>query len=199
MKRKTFWMICAMTIFIAVPSKAQSLKDLFSKDNIEKLVSDVTGKSSVNMEGTWTFTGSAIEFESDNILSKAGGEVASAAAESKLNEQLSKLGIKEGILSFTFEADSTFSASLSGKNINGTYAYNESTKQVELKIAKLINLHANVETTQSTMELLFKSDKLLELITFLSSKSDNTTLQAINSLAGNYDGIMLGLALKKKE
>ena len=47
------------------------------------------------------------------------------------------------------------------------------------------------------MELLFNSDKLLKLITFLSSKSSNTTLKTISSLADSYDGMMLGLELKK--
>ena len=36
------------------------------------------------------YTGSAIEFESDNLLQKAGGSVAANAAENKLNEQLAK-------------------------------------------------------------------------------------------------------------
>ena len=45
--------------------------------------------------------------------------------------------------------------------------------------------------------LLFNSDKLLKLISFISSKSSNTTLNAISSLADSYDGMMLGFELKK--
>ena len=48
------------------------------------------------MTGTWTYSGSAVEFESDNLLMKAGGAAAATMAENKLNEQLSKVGIKEG-------------------------------------------------------------------------------------------------------
>lgn len=199
MKQKIFWTACIISLLTHIPANAQSLKDLFSKENIEKVVGGITGSSPANMEGTWTFIGSAIEFESDNILQQAGGSVASAAAESKLNEQLDKIGIKKGVLSFTFKADSTFNVTLNGKKIPGSYTYNQDTKQVELKIGKLIGVHAQVKTTQDTMDLLFKSDKLLELITYLSSKSNNTTLQAINTLAGSYDGILLGLSLGKKE
>ena len=134
MKQKIFWTACIISLLTHIPANAQSLKDLFSKENIEKVVGGITGSSPANMEGTWTFIGSAIEFESDNILQQAGGSVASAAAESKLNEQLDKIGIKKGVLSFTFKADSTFNVTLNGKKIPGSYTYNQDTKQVELKI-----------------------------------------------------------------
>lgn len=42
-----------------------------------------------------------------------------------------------------------------------------------------------------------RSDKLLKLITFLSSKSSSATLKAISSLADSYDGMMLGYELKR--
>ena len=64
------------------------------------------------MTGTWTYSGSAVEFESDNLLMKAGGAAAATMAENKLNEQLSKVGIKEGQMSFTFNADSTFTSTV---------------------------------------------------------------------------------------
>ena len=47
------------------------------------------------------------------------------------------------------------------------------------------------------MELLFPSDRLLDLLTFLASKSNNATLQSIGSLAESYDGMMLGFTLEK--
>lgn len=187
-----------MTWAFATQTHAQSLKDLFSKENVEKVVSTVTGKSTVSMEGTWNFSGSAVEFESDNLLQKAGGAVAASAVESKLDEQLEKIGIKEGELSFTFNADSTFQAQMGSKSLSGTYSYDDSSQNVGLKISKLINLSAKVNCTSSQMDLLFDADKLLSLITAISSKSSNTTLQTISSLAESYDGMMLGLALEKQ-
>lgn len=185
-------------LLISGSSRAQSLKDLFSKDNVENIVSTITGKNTASMVGTWTFSGSAIEFESDNLLQAAGGKVAASAAESKLNEQLSKFGITEGKLAFTFNADSTFNAKLGTRNMGGTYSYNQETGKVNLKFAKLVGINAKLNCTSTNMDLLFNSDKLLDLITFLSSKSNNTTLQAISSLADSYDGMMLGFALKKE-
>ena len=93
-------------------------------------VNAITGTpETIDMTGTWTYSGSAVEFESDNLLMKAGGAAAATMAENKLNEQLSKVGIKEGQMSFTFNADSTFTSTVGKKKLNGTYSYNTSTSR----------------------------------------------------------------------
>ena len=90
----------ALFSLFASNSQAQSLKDLLNKDNISKVVNAITGTpETIDMTGTWTYSGSAVEFESDNLLMKAGGAAAATMAENKLNEQLSKVGIKEGQMS----------------------------------------------------------------------------------------------------
>lgn len=198
MKKIVFWYIIAVALLMATNSQAQSLKDLFNKENIEKVVNTVTGKSIASMEGTWVYSGAAIEFESDNLLQKAGGTVAATAAEKKLNEQLAKVGIKEGQMSFTFNADSTFNVKVGVKNMKGTYSYNASSQTVNLKFVKLIGLNAKVNCTSSNMDLLFNSDKLLKLLAFLSSKSNNATLKTVGSLANSYNGMMVGFSLQKE-
>ena len=129
---------------------------------------------------------------------KAGGTVAANTVEEKLNEQLAKVGFEEGKLSFTFNADSTFMARISGKDLKGTYSYDTSHQKVNLKFAKLVGLNAKLNCTSTDMNLLFNFDKLLDLITFLSSKSNNNTLQTIGSLAEGYDGMLMGFSLKKE-
>ena len=111
--KKIFLSLAFMAAFMltATDSHAQSWADLLNKDNISKVVNAITGNTaSIDMTGTWSYQGSAVEFESDNLLMKAGGAAAATMAESKLNEQLSKIGIKEGQMSFTFNADSTFTS-----------------------------------------------------------------------------------------
>ena len=154
----------ALFSLFASNSQAQSLKDLLNKDNISKVVNAITGTpETIDMTGTWTYSGSAVEFESDNLLMKAGGAAAATMAENKLNEQLSKVGIKEGQMSFTFNDESTFTSTVGKKKL----------------------------------DLLFNSDKLLKLMTFLGSKTNSTALKTVSSLAENYDGMMLGFGLKK--
>ncbi|MDR0976899.1 MAG: DUF4923 family protein [Prevotellaceae bacterium] len=204
MKKKLSATLLVAFVLGAGTAQAQSWKDLlnsdlFSKENVEKVVGAVTGTTAkTDMTGTWSYTGAAVEFESDNLLAKAGGTVASSTVESKLNEQLKRVGITAGKLSFTFNADSTFTATLAKRTLSGSYSYDQAEKKVNLKFVKLVGLNATVSSTSSTMDLLFDSDKLLQLITYLSSKSSNSTLQTISSLASNYDGMMLGLAMEKK-
>lgn len=195
----TWQLLVAALLLLPGSSHAQSLKDLFSKENIEKVVNAVTGNSTAaDMTGTWVYTGSALKFESDNLLQQAGGSVAASAVESKLNEQLSKIGIKEGEMSFTFNADSTFTAKVGKKNLSGTYSYNSTTQKYGLKFSYLLNVNTTIECTSSSMDMLFDSDKLLKLITFLASKSSNSTLKTISSLAESYDGMQVGFTLKKQ-
>lgn len=190
------WMVAFS--WVASNSHAQSLKDLFSKDNISKVVNAVTGHTeAIDMAGTWNYKSSAVEFESENLLMKAGGAAAASVAEGKMDEQLSKIGIKEGQMSFTFNADSTFTSTVGKRTMKGTYSYNASTKQVGLKYLKILNLQAKVNYTSNSMELLFNSDKLLKILAFMGSKSSSTTLKAVSTLADSYDGMMLGFQLNK--
>ena len=189
--------VVSALLLVTTDVQAQSWKDLFNKDNIEKVVNAVTGNQTIDMTGTWTYSGSAIEFESDNLLQKAGGAAAAAVAEKRLDEQLAKVGIKDGQVSFTFNADSTFTSTVGKRTMTGTYSYDATDKVVHLRYFKLLNMNAKVNCTSTNMDLLFNADKLLKLIAFISSKSSSTTLKTISSLADSYDGMMLGFALKK--
>lgn len=198
--KKNILSIALVAVFslVATNSQAQSLKDLLNKDNLSKVVNALTGnEEEIDITGTWTYTGSAVEFESDNLLMKAGGTAAATMAENKLNEQLSKVGIREGQMSFTFNADSTFTSTVGKKKMSGTYSYDAATKQVDLKYLRLLNLHAKINCTSNSMDLLFNSDKLLKLMAFIGSKSSNSALKTVSSLAESYDGMMLGFGLKK--
>ena len=198
--KKNFLSATLMVVFMltATNSQAQSWADLLNKDNISKVVNAITGNTeTIDMTGTWSYKSSAVEFESDNLLMKAGGPAAAPMAENKLTEQLSKIGIKDGQMSFTFNADSTFTSTVGKKILKGTYSYNASTKQVDLKYLRLLNLHAKVNYSSNSLELLFNSDKLLKLMAFIGSKSNSTALKAVSSLADNYDGMMLGFELAK--
>ena len=192
-------LLVATALLTSLNSQAQSLQDLLNKENVEKAINALTGKNTTtDLTGTWVYAGPAVEFESDNLLAKAGGSVASSTVESKMNEYLAKVGIKEGEMSFTFNADSTFTSTAAGRQLQGTYSYQPESKTMQLKFSRLLNLNAQVNCTSTQMDLLFKSDKLLDLITYLSKKSSNRTLKSISSLAENYNGMMTGLSLKKQ-
>lgn len=178
----------------------QSWTDIFNKDNVSKVVdvvSEVAGVTKRDMTGTWDYTGAAIEFKSDNLLQKAGGAVAATTAESKLDEQLARVGIQPGVTSFAFKADSTFTSTVGKRTMKGTYSYNEEESTVYLKYVGLVGLNAKVSGSSQKMSLLFDADKLLQLLTFIGSKSSSAAIKSISSIADSYDGMLLGMELKK--
>lgn len=186
-------------------SSAQSLKDLLKKatDNeaVKNVVESVTGKTlPVDVKGTWTYSGTAVKLESEDLLKSTAATLAASQVEEKLDEYVSKIGIKAGTFSFTFNEDNTFVATVLGKSFNGTYTLSEDYKTMSLQFGKTIGLKpftASVSATSTQLNLLFQADKLLELLGKLTSTSSNATLKTIGTLVNQYDGMQLGLELQK--
>ena len=154
-----------------------------------------------DLVGTWTYNGVSCVFESQNFLAQAGGVAASSALEAKIDEQLKRYGISKGVTRFTFNADKTFTATLNGRNMSGTYSLDPSAKTLRLQfVGGLLNLQPQVARNGNGIALLFESDKLLGLLGTASSflgKMGNSNLAMVSSLLGNYQGMRIGLKLSK--
>ena len=186
-------------------ASAQSLGDILKKvtgnETVKNVVETVTGTTlPVDVKGTWTYSGTAVKFESDDLLKSTAASLAASQVEDKLDSYAANIGIKAGTFSFTFNEDKTFSATVKGKSFNGTYTVSEDYKTMSLQFGKAIGLKpftATISATSGQLDLLFQADKLLELLGKLTSTSSNSTLKTIGSLVNQYDGMMLGLELKK--
>ena len=80
----------------AASMQAQSLKDIFNWETVQKVVSSVTGGQSVtaaSLQGTWTYVDPAVQLGSDNTLKQIAGAAATTELEKKLKEQCAKVGI----------------------------------------------------------------------------------------------------------
>ncbi len=183
----------------------QSIKDILNSAAVKDAVTAVTGGKKLTVEnlvGTWTYVNPGIQLEGDNALKNVAASVAASEMEKKLKEYCAKVGIVEGAFNYTFNSDSTFTNVLKGKTLKGTYSFNPDEKTMELhygKIgkSKLTTMTAHVVLSNDELSLLFDADKLLDFLTKLSAVSKNTTLQTLNKLASQYDGMMLGFELKK--
>lgn len=171
---------------------------------ISNLLSNVLGGGSVSekdLVGTWTYNGVSCAFESENLLAQAGGIAASSAIETKIDAQLKKYGITKGATRFTFNTDKTFTATLGGRNISGTYSLDPKSKTLQLQVVGgLLNLRPQVARTGNGISLLFESDKLLGLLGTASSilgKMGDSSLSLVSSLLGNYQGMRIGLKISK--
>lgn len=145
--------------------------------------------------GTWVYEEPAIVLQSDNVLTSAAAKLAAKKAETKLQEQLNKIGIKKGALTLTFNSDGTFSETFGSKSVSGTWS---------IKNSKLIMKHTVRSTTLTTQvsgkELMFVTDasKLLKLFQTLGSNSTNSSISTVTSLMKKVKGMQCGITLVKK-
>ena len=171
-------------------------------NKVEETVSKVN--ESVSIVGTWKYTAPDCKFESDDLLSKAGGELAAKKVEEQMSNYLSKLGFNENTV-YVFNADSTYTSTVAGRTVNGTYSYNKDTKEVTLKTKIGLKMIAQISTSVlngGKMSLLFKADKLMSLAQAVTGavagKSSNATVSTLNTVLSQYDGLLLGFEMQKQ-
>lgn len=145
---------------------------------------------------TWKYSKPGCAFTSENLLAKAGGEIAASKVENKLEGYYKKFGFSSSNTYFTFNTDGTFSAKIDGKAWNGTYTFDEKTHAILLK-GLLLSASGYATKTTNGISLLFDQKKLLNLIKALSAFKGSSTLSAVGSIANNYDGMQVGFEMTK--
>lgn len=203
--RISVWMMC-LALISGSEAWGQSLKDILNSSTVKNVISSATGittpLNAKNLAGQWNYVSPAVQLEGDNALKNATGSLAAGELEKKLADMCEKVGIKAGSFSMTFEEDNSFVMTLKSKDLKGTYTLDSDAKTVTLDFSSGKNFSFTKKTAQVTLldnelNLLFEADKLLDLLSKLSSWSSNTTLQAANSLLEQYDGIKLGFSFNR--
>lgn len=173
------------------------LGSVISGGGIETIASVIgaTKMTQQSLIGSWKYSGPGCAFTSENLLAKAGGEVAAAQIKEKLQPTYQTLGLSASNTYVQFNKDNTFSASFGGKQFGGTYTYDEKSSKVVLK-GMLLNINCYAKKNVNGIALLFEASKLLTVLQMASAMSGNTTLGTIGDLSKNYDGVRLGFDFK---
>lgn len=145
---------------------------------------------------TWKYSKPGCAFTSENLLAKAGGEIAANKVEEKLSEYYSKFGFSGSNTYFTFNTDGTFTSKIDGKSWKGNYTFDEKTHAIQLK-GLLLSMSGYATKTTNGISLLFDQKKLLNLIKTIGSLKGNSTLSALGTIANNYDGMRVGFEMSK--
>ena len=165
------------------------------------LTSLLGGSSAVtasDLQGTWTYRKADCVFETQNLLLKAGGEMAAAKIESQLESQLGKVGINPGACSFTFNSDGTYVATIGQYNLTGNYTLNTKSNTLTMTyLAGIGRVSPKVVKTGASISLLFEGDKLLSMVQKVGKLSSNSTVSSLSSLINSYDGMLVGMQLSK--
>lgn len=147
---------------------------------------------------TWKYSKPGCAFTSENLLAKAGGEIAASKIEEDLSKYYSKFGFSKSNTYFTFKTDGTFAAKIDGKSWNGTYTFDEKTHAIQLK-GLLLSASGFATRTANGISLLFEQKKLFTLVKTLSklNLTGSTTMSAVSSIVDNYDGVRVGFEMTK--
>ena len=145
---------------------------------------------------TWKYSKPGCAFTSENLLAKAGGEIAANKVEEKLSEYYSKFGFSGSNTYFTFNTDGTFTSKIDGKSWQGNYTFDEKTHAIQMK-GLLLSMSGYATKTTNGISLLFDQKKLLNLIKTIGSLKGNSTLSALGTIANNYDGMRVGFEMTK--
>jgi len=165
------------------------------------ILASVTGSvttTQANLVGTWTYTEPSVQFESDNLLTQAGGAAAASKVESQLASYYKMVGITPGKLVFTFANDGTVNYAIGSRTLSGTYVFDASNKTVTITTATGISIKAYVTISGTLMSLCFDSSKVLSLFSAAGSLSNSSsTLGSIASIAQSFSGMKTGFKFTK--
>lgn len=204
-----FAMACAMVCALTVPSACATAQTSSSSSSsssllgntISNIVQGVFTKSNLtiaDIAGQWTADGSAVSFQSDNFLQKAGGLAAAGAIENQINPYYEKLGLNNAVL--TIQEDGSFTlkskVSLSGtikSNGDGTFDFTFKA----LNLLSLGTIKAYVQKSGNHLDVMFDATKLKTLISGVASISGISIAKTAASLLDSYEGLCVGFSMNK--
>lgn len=198
MKKKTLlksiWILLVMC-GVSANAGAQDLKSILS--GVAKAVVGNKATTASSIIGTWTYSGPECQFESENLLAKAGGEMAAKEVEEKMIAVYNKVGMNN--IRYTFNEDGTYSYQMKKRTVTGSYVFDDAAKTITMTGKLGLKTVAYVTVTGNDMSMVFKADKLMSILKTITGTASkvNSTAATINSVAEAYDGLMLGFELKK--
>ena len=184
MKKIPVTLFVVSALFFILPEKTETAQKVIDA------VKEATALKFEDLQGTWQYKGAACQFKSEELLQKAGGIALGETMEGKLEKAYEKAGIRTGNFSYTFNQ-------IGKKELKGTYAYDSSNQILTLSYFGLLNTEVQLSGKKDGTAFLFNADRLLKLVTLLSGYSKSSTLSAVNKVAQQYNGMMLGFDLQK--
>jgi hypothetical protein len=170
------------------------LNDVLTGGTITNVITSVIGAQTVtanDLIGSWKYANPGCAFTSDNLLAKAGGEVAAAEVKSKLQPYFQQIGINSQNTVITFNQDGTFAASFRGTNMSGKWTFDAKTYKVNLQ-GMLLSINCYAKRNANGVGLLFEGKKLLTVLQTVAAMSGNSNIQAVGEISKSYDGLRIG-------
>ncbi len=200
MKRIKIGMLAAACILlVSCGNVSQVMSAMGNGTGIANAVKSVIGLDKVkaqNLIGDWKYKGPGCAFTSENLLAKAGGEVAAVQIEEKLLPYYQQFNISADNTFISFKEGNKFTAKIVGAPLSGSYTFDEATQEITLKTF-LFSTSCYAKKETGGISILFEAKKLLTILQTVSAMSGNKDIQTIGDLSKKYDGVRIGFDLNK--
>lgn len=208
MKIFSIVIMAAAMVFMPIDASAQKLGNLLKKAASSDVVNSVIntyvpGANAVSLPGSWSYTGAAVSLSGETAVSNIAGTAVTSGIENKIDGYLQKISVKPGAVHFTFNEDKTFTSTIFGINLSGTWQINDEAKRVTLqygKVMKYLSMTGTLTRTSEGCEILFDADRFLTFIKSALSFAGkgSTAASGLSSLTSSYKGMKLGYKLAKQ-
>lgn len=176
-----------------------NLGALMSSEGVANAITSVIGLNKVRPQeliGTWSYSSPGCAFMSENLLAKAGGEMAAVQIEQKLLPYYQQVGISANNTVISFKEDGSFTARIGGVPLTGQFTFDEVNQKINLKTL-LFSTSCYTKKELSGISILFEANKLLTILQMASALSGSKDLQAIGEISKNYDGVRIGFDMRR--
>lgn len=204
-----FLSACIIASSTFVSASAFDIKDLLNQagqalenGSVTDIIEGVLSTSNLEVKdlaGVWTSTGSAVAFQSEDLLSQAGGVAMASTLESKINPYFTKYGIVGSVI--TIQTDGSFSMSLKKTTLKGKIVKGENNKFILSFEAfgknNLGNANLYIQKTSTSMDLMFDASKLKTILSSIASLSKKGLGNSLNTFLNSYNGICIGFKMSK--
>ena len=190
----------------SLSANAQSILDkLGSLGNVISNAAGVIYSAPVSLNGTYAYNGVAVSATSSEggLLTNLAGSAATSTIETKADDYLSKVGIKPGAMTFTFNPDEkTFTLNVGKLSIPGTFTVGDGEKTVSLVFGKkfqYLSMTGSLESSLGNVKMVFPVNKAMALIKKVASAlgQSSSELGSLVKLADGYDNFRLGFKMSK--
>ncbi|MBQ5696921.1 MAG: DUF4923 family protein [Muribaculaceae bacterium] len=204
-----FLSACIIASSTFVSASAFDIKDLLNQagqalenGSVTDIIEGVLSTSNLEVKdlaGVWTSTGSAVAFQSEDLLSQAGGVAMASTLESKINPYFTKYGIVGYVI--TIQTDGSFSMKLKKTTLKGKIVKGENNKFILSFEAfgknNLGNVNLYIQKTSTSMDLMFDASKLKTILSSIASLSKKGLGNSLNTFLNSYNGICIGFKMSK--
>jgi len=177
----------------------QVLSAMTNGRGLSNAITSVIGLDKVTAQGligSWKYNSPGCAFTSENLLAKAGGEVAAVQIEEKLMPYYQQVGLSATNTYITFNQDGNFSAKIAGTPFNGKYTFDEASQKITLK-GLLLSVNCYTKRELNGISILLEGKKLLSLLQTMAALSGNQNLETVSEISKKYDGVRVGFDLSK--